>query len=523
MIRRTAFALFVALCASAAAAQPVAQFLKGTVPGTLRYQVVIEGASRGEISGELGDLTNLDVLAGPILAQEIAWRGAQPVAITALTWVLRARTLGPIAVGPTKVRFGDTTVATNPVTGTALPSGRTRGDGGQPGLRVDLSTSILTIGEPLVVRFSVATPDGWAGAGWEIQAAFPDSWSERLPQNDGQLTAGRTVAPGSVSLGGWLVIPVHAGRLEIPPAVARAADAGAEDENPALPARTVTSAPASVDVVPLPPAPAPFSGAVGELEFSRRLVDSEPVAGELALLEIEVRGVGNLPLLDHPPVPLPAGVRSFPPEESHSWQASRRGLIGWRRWRIPLEASQPGQYELPQVTFCSYRPGKSFATHVWPALPLVVRPAPVSASPAPEPVRQPRPVTARLALLVAVAFVAGGVTMLAARRLAARRAPASLTGEACGDPTTELRSLQLAVEEWARTSWGVAVGEGPGRLAAAGCPAADAREAVGLVQACERLRFAPGLSNPADVVADLRLRVGRLMATRSRSADRLKG
>ena len=40
-------------------------------------------------------------------------------------------------------------------------------------------------------------------------------------------------------------------------------------------------------------------------------------------------------------------------------------------------------------------------------------------------------------------------------------------------------------------------------------------------QACERMRFAPGLSNPADVVADLRLRVGSLMATRSRTADRL--
>ena len=515
---RRLLALALLIAADAWAAQPVAYFLKGTVPGTLRYQVLIEGAARGEITGTLGDLTNLEVLAGPILAQELSWRGAQPVAVTALTWVVRARTLGPIAVGPTKVQLGDEELATNSVTGAALAGGRARGDGAQPGLHVELSAPTLAVGEPLVVRFSLDRAAGPMGAAWELQASFPESWSERLPASEVQA---RTPASGAPPLGGWLVIPVHEGRLEIPPAVARAADAVEDEENAGLPGRTVTSRPAWVDVVAPPPAPSPFFGAVGELEFSRRLLEADAHAGELAALEVEVRGVGNLPLLDPPPNQLPAGVRSFPAEETHEWKASRRGLVGWRRWRIPLEATQPGRYELPGVTFCSFRPTGGYVTHVLPALALAVRPAPTALVPASAPVRPGGPGTARLVLAIAVAFVAGGAAVLAVRRWSARRTPLAPAWEAGGDPAAELRALQQSVEAWARGSWGVAVGEGRARLEAAGCPADDAAEAVALVQTIERLRFAPGLGSPADVVADLALRVGRLTATRSRSADTL--
>jgi hypothetical protein len=82
--------------------------------------------------------------------------------------------------------------------------------------------------------------------------------------------------------------------------------------------------------------------------------------------------------------------------------------------------------------------------------------------------------------------------------------------------------LQLAVEGWARSRFGVAVVEGADRLAAAGCPPAEAAEAVALVQSCERLRFAPSLADPADALANLRLRVARLVATTPHHADKLE-
>ena len=521
---RRAFVFAIALLApvalAAQVAQPQARFVAGTIPGTLRYQVVIEGAGHGEISGVLGQLDNLDVLAGPVLTQQVTWRGDRAVAVTALTWVVRAHKLGPIAVGPTTVRFGDEEAVTNPVHGTALAGGHAAGETPRPELRVDLSRSRLLVGEPLVVRFFVESPGESLTGGWEVQASFPESWSERLPLED---VAPSPENPEAVSLGGWLVIPVRAGRLEIPPAVARAVAAPGEAESTALPARVVTSRAAGADVTPLPPAPAPFFGAVGELAFSRRLLESEMHAGDLATLEVAVEGVGNLPLLDPPPLRLPEGLRAFPAEEVHEWKPSRTGLAGWRRWRIPLEVLQPGRYELPAVRFCSFRPEASYATHTLPALALVVRPA--TAPPPAAAASLRHPIADRAlprSLLLVAAFVLGAAFAAAALAWRMRRRASSPPPTPNASPAQELRRLQLAVEDWARTRFGVAVGEGADRLVAAGCKAAEAAEAVTLVRACERLRFAPSLADPADALANLRLRVARLVATTPDHADTLE-
>jgi hypothetical protein len=525
-MRRVLTLASLLLAATALAAEPVhpeARFVSGTIPGTLRYQVVIEGAGRGEISGVLGQLTNLEVLAGPVLTQQVTWQGDRAVAVTALTWVVRARALGPIAVGPTTVRLGAEEATTNAVHATAFAGGHAAPEGARPELRAELSRPRLLVGEPLVVRFSVELPSEGTPGGWDVQAAFPDSWSERLPA-DG--TAGRVTAPGGiprVPLGGWLVIPVRAGRLEIPPAVARAVAAPGEAESPAFPVRTVASRAQEAEVEPLPPAPAPFFGAVGELTFSRRLLAGELHVGDLTTLEMEVEGVGNLPLLDPPPVRLPEGLRSFPAEEAHQWRPSPGGLVGWRRWRVPLEATRPGRYELPEARFCSFRPEASYVIHTLPALPLVVGPASVPLSAAVVPSKRAVASGALPApALLALAFVLGVACAALALAWRARRGAVPSPPEANEEPTQALRRLQLAVESWARTRFGMAVAEGADCLVAAGCPSADAAEAVTLVQACERLRFAPSLVEPADAIANVRLRVESLVTTVPHDADTLK-
>ena len=518
MTRAGALVLAAALAAVTAAAAPVAHFAPGTVPGTLRYQVVSAGGgATGDISGTLGRLTNLEVLAGPVLEQEVVWRGAEPVATTVLTWILRARTPGPIAVGRTRVQLGNTQLFTNAVSGSALAGGH-RGGGVQ--LLTQLSSVRVRVGEPLVVHFLVAAPPQAIGEGWEVQASFPDSWSERLPAEAGPEGGPGRWPPGLLPLGGWLVIPARSGRLEIPSAVARAADWSADSDTPASPGLTATSQPVSVEVAKLPSAPEPFFGAVGTLVFSRRLLAKGTQAGDMTAVEIDVHGTGNLPLLEPPPLQLPAGIRSFAPEESHEWKASPRGLVGWRRWRIPIEAASPGAYQLPAVTFCTFRPGKSYATQTLPALTLAVRPPDVTARTTPTSRPHPEPTRWPAAAIVAAAFLAGAGTVLAARAWRARGPRRPLRAD---DAAAELRRMQLAVERWVRSRWGVAASSGPAGWTAAGCPAADAEEAASLIRACERLRVSPGLADPADAVPGLRLRVRRLTATGEAPADRLEG
>jgi hypothetical protein len=499
-----------------------ARFVAGTIPGTIRYQVVIEGSAGGEISGKLGTLTNLEVLAGPLLSQQVTWRGGEPVGVTALTWVLRARRLGAIMVGPTTVRIGDQSVSTNEVHGNAFAGGRVPPAELQPEMLVDLSSRHIMVGEPLVVRFSVVSLGAASPDGWEIEASFPETWSERLPPSDMPSDLIADDGAPRVFLGGWLVIPVQPGRLKIPPALARAVITPGAPESGFLPVRRATSAPVAVEVAPLPPPPAPFFGGVGRLAFSRRVIAGELHAGDIATVELEVKGVGNLPVLDPPPLRAPNGVRTFAAEESHSWRPSPNGLVGWRRWRTPIEVSHPGRFELPAVRLCTFVPGSGYVIESLPALGLVARAAlaPHSAAEIPLPTKT-RPVAVPPVALIAAAFAAGALLVAVVVAWRTHRSPPSQPAGPSGDPTAELRKLQRAVEEWARSRFSVTIAEGPSSLISAGCPPAKADEAVTLVQTCERLRFSPSLGGPADALADLRMRVARLLGDFHPHADTL--
>ncbi len=509
---RRALLLLAALLAAARAlaqggATPLAQFATGTIPGTLRYQVALAGPGGGGMTATLGALDNLEVLAGPTLSQEVSWLGGEPMAVSVLTWVMRATRGGAIGVGPTTVHLGEAEFTTEAVHGTAFVGSRMVSQPPARQLEVELSSERVVVGEPLTVTFSLDDP--WPGPVWELQASFPDSWSERLSQG---VAPHRRQAAARVMLGAWVVIPARVGRLQIPAATARPA-AGLEDrERSVLPRRAVSSRPTAVEVAPVPEPPATFTGAVGDFRFERRLLAPVVPAGGLAEVEVEVSGAGNLPLLDQPPLPLPPGAVGFPAEEMHRWHPSEAGLVGFRRWRNPLEFSRWGTYDLPAVTFCSFQPGHGFTIHELPALRVEV--SPEAATPPPAATAPPRLATARMVAPLAVggaAFLGGAASVLMvllvrSRRRRARRAAIVLA------PDEELRDLQAAVESWARERFGVGVGAGPDSLAAAGCRPSLASEAVALVQACERLRFSPGLSNPAEALPDLRLRVARLTA-----------
>jgi hypothetical protein len=499
-----------------------ARFVAGTVPGTIRYQVVIEGSAGGEISGQLGSLTNLEVLVGPVLSQQVTWRGGEPTGVTALTWVLRARRLGAIMVGPTTVRIGNRAVTTNEVRGNAFASGPVPSADVTPQMLVDLSSRHIMVGEPLVVRFSVASLGAASPNGWEIEASFPETWSERLPRGEMPTDLGADNGAPRVLLGGWLVIPVQPGHLKIPPALARAVFTPGVPESGFLPVRSATSPPVAVEVAPLPPAPAPFFGGVGKLAFSRRVIAGQLHAGDMATIELEVKGVGNLPLLEPPPLHAPDGVRAFAAEESHAWRPSPNGLVGWRRWRTPVEVSRPGRFELPSVRLCTFVPGSGYVVETLPALALVARagPPPHAAVEIPPPTTT-RPLNVPPFVLIAVAFATGALLVAAVAVWRTRRSSPPRPAASNGDPGAELRELQLAVEAWARTRFSVTVAEGTSSLISAGCPAAKADEAVALVHACERLRFAPSLGDPADALADLRVRVARLVGDLHAHADTL--
>ena len=75
------------------------------------------------------------------------------------------------------------------------------------------------------------------------------------------------------------------------------------------------------------------------------------------MLSIELKGSGNLPLVEAPALwPNSADCETYPPEEESSIAFDDRGIHGSRVWRMTLVPRIPGELELAAVELAVFDP-----------------------------------------------------------------------------------------------------------------------------------------------------------------------
>lgn len=150
--------------------------------------------------------------------------------------------------------------------------------------------------------------------------------------------------------------------------------------------RALQSEPRTVRVLPLPAAgrPAQFGGAVGRYRVRASLAPAEVPAGEVALLTLEVSGVGNVKAVAPPPLPALPGVRVDPPSESAD-QRSVNGVVqGTKRFSWPLVPERAGSVEIPPIVFAYFDPEqRQYVTDTARVPPLRVGPGAAARDSAP--------------------------------------------------------------------------------------------------------------------------------------------
>lgn len=495
-----------------------ATFAPGTIPGTVRYQVMVPGVARADLAATLGALDNLNVVAGPFLAQQMTWYDGRVRAITVLTWVMQAGRPGPIGVAATSIEADGIALESNSVTGMAHSGGGLIPRGRPPLLGVEVSRSQVVVGEVFRVHFEVTGEIPGPLSDWVVQPSFPDAWSVQVPQEVQQRTHEVLRRDEPTVMGAWMVIPSSVGTFTIPPATARRARGSDDMDGLLLGGDGLVSRKTLVEVVPVPEAPAGFFGGIGELQISRRLLNPRVVTGEPALLEVAVAGKGNFPAMAQPPQEFPDGFRVFAAEQEDRWETQHDTLLGERSWRIPMVAGTPGQFVVPEVVLATYHPDSGFREHRLPELNVVVTSgeAPRRVLAPDHAARSPQGASVErrrwhVPALLALGFLAGGVAFglfhwRRRRLLTHRRLPLVRS-----EPTQEAEQLRQFLDQWLLEFHGTSSHSGISALVRAGVRPAAATEIVSLAAELERIQKSPGLGDTQGSVASARTRLVRLL------------
>jgi hypothetical protein len=130
-------------------------------------------------------------------------------------------------------------------------------------------------------------------------------------------------------------------------------------------------------VQPLPPAPAGFGGAVGQLSLAARVEPAHLRIGEAATLTLTLAGRGNVQGVAEPKVQVPEGMTVYPPQQQSEEEVAGTAIQGSRTWSYVVVPERTGQHTLrvPSIPYFDPQTAK-YRTAAAPPVRLTVLPRP---------------------------------------------------------------------------------------------------------------------------------------------------
>jgi hypothetical protein len=146
----------------------------------------------------------------------------------------------------------------------------------------------------------------------------------------------------------------------------------------------VPDLPVSIDVRPLPPAPAGFAGAVGDFRITSKVVPVEVKAGEPITWTVELSGSGNWPeIRGLPSREAPSDFQVIQPKPKRTQPAGKL-FDGSLAEDVVLVPTKAGSYVLPALDFTYFDPKSgAYRTISAPGATVVADPAASAAAQAP--------------------------------------------------------------------------------------------------------------------------------------------
>ena len=116
---------------------------------------------------------------------------------------------------------------------------------------------------------------------------------------------------------------------------------------------TITSAPATINVKPLPTAgkPASFSGAVGDYTMTSSISTNNVKANDAVTVKLKISGNGNLKLIKNPEIAFPNDFEIYDPIVDTKTKVSQSGVSGTKSIEYNAIPRYAGDFTIPKVEF----------------------------------------------------------------------------------------------------------------------------------------------------------------------------
>jgi hypothetical protein len=169
------------------------------------------------------------------------------------------------------------------------------------------------------------------------------SWDDKI-----QLINGKQYR--KATLRRMVLIPQHSGNIKIDK-IKLSALVNASFFNRGTVVDAISNAPV-LKVKPLPDGkPKNFSGAVGTFQISAKASSNQINTNDALNYIIEVKGIGNLKLVNEFDVPFPGDFEKYDPKTSENIQVDKKGMHGSKKWDYLLIPRHAGDYTIPALHF----------------------------------------------------------------------------------------------------------------------------------------------------------------------------
>ncbi|MFH0761764.1 MAG: BatD family protein [Bacteroidota bacterium] len=121
--------------------------------------------------------------------------------------------------------------------------------------------------------------------------------------------------------------------------------------------KTISSPPVQVSVKPFPGNPPEgFTGAVGSFSITSGLDKTEAKTNEAVTLKVNIKGKGNIKLIELPKFRFPADLEVYDPKIADNIDSGENGISGSKTFEYLIVPRHAGTYEIPAWSFSYFDP-----------------------------------------------------------------------------------------------------------------------------------------------------------------------